>query len=569
MHDVDDLRARIAATAGFIQLDPTVAGPHAVRALEPVGAGAILDACRAPRACAPVTRTRRSRAETADVPLLRDRFGHHRAFLAGQVDVWFHPGVSHAACDALADRLHASCELACDDFGFRRLRLDTDSGSASLERTLRLAAELSLRPEVRLAEPMELGIIALDPVEPASDFEDSDAHWHLDALGADAGLGDLNGAGVVVAVVDSGVALEHPDIAPALAPGWLALDLNFDGRVAAEERSPAADHLAHGTSVAGLAIGRGMASGGVRGVAPASMLLPLKIAGLSLESDYGHRALAIKAAVLELGTRGGIINLSWATGGEHLGVRNAIADATAAGHVVVCSAGNRPPGAPDLPDIPHFPSVYAGGIPDLGVEAITGVISVAATDRAGRRARYSYFGDRTVTLAAPGGDSASPLRLAATPEPYGSGYGTSFAAPLVAGAAALARCVLPAATPSEVVELLRASCREAAGVGAGVLDLRLLRARLGEPPWADGTTVHPVGTSTTATSAPTPAGLLTVNDATVDELVELPGVGRWSAERIVSRRLASGRFRSWGDVISSGALDAFAIEELAGLLVLG
>jgi subtilisin family serine protease len=385
--------------------------------------------------------------------------------------------------------------------------------------------------EVEFAEPAFIG---LDDLE--------------DGLGVGAGGGDAERAGpgnavvlawnlaatraggawaitrgepeVVIAVIDSGIDVDHPAFSACLLPRGEA-DWNFESL---GERAPS-DHLGHGTFVAALVAGHEPAYGEL-GLAPGCKILPLKIPLNGNVAAYADRRAAILYAIDQVseGQRL-VINLSWKTAGDPTSIRTAIQAAAARGAIIVASAGNWP----QYEDQPHYPSDY----PD--------VISVGATARDGARAPYSFYG-RGVDIAAPGGNgSGSPVEdlvSAAVGGGYRPDFGTSFAAPQVAAAAALLLSRDRTLGGSEVRRLLyeSASPQPGAGLGAGLLDvsaaLTALKAR------SDGEPERPAPDPAPQPSpaASSAAGLRAVNALTLAELTSRYGMPRLTARLIESRR---------------------------------
>ena len=296
-----------------------------------------------------------------------------------------------------------------------------------------------------------------------------------------------SGAGVVVAVIDTGVR-PHADLQAQLLDGR---DLITDGFIARDGDgrdgdpadpgdwvsagqcyggSPARKSSWHGTHVAGIVAAVTNNAAGVAGVAFGARVLPVRVLGRcgGYTSDIadgmvwaaggtvsGQPANATPARVLNLSLGG--------AGSCSRTYQNAVATARSLGAVVVVAAGN---GATDVG------SSQPANCP--------GVVAVAAVNRAGARASYSNFG-AAVDLAAPGGDSSAGILStlnAGTTTPGADSYaaymGTSMATPHVAGTAALMLARNPALTPDEVETRLKDSARPfpagCGGCGSGLLD---------------------------------------------------------------------------------------------------
>jgi subtilisin len=266
----------------------------------------------------------------------------------------------------------------------------------------------------------------------------------------------VRGAGATVAVLDTGVDLDHPDLVPVLQ------GINVFGPGAPEDDS----RDGHGTHVAGVLAGRGVA-GGVTGVAPAATVLAVKVAdavGVARPEDL---ARAIDWAV-EQGAD--VVNLSagtpWRAGdpgvpaewSAGLRVLQAACDrARQRGVLVVAAAGNRFVLAePPLVNSPaNFSSVLAVGA--TGVEA--GADVVLAISQRGPELDLVAPGQGILSTAPGGG--------------YAALSGTSMAAPHVAGVAALLRSTRAAergaercaAAVEEVVDALEESARDLGAEG--------------------------------------------------------------------------------------------------------
>jgi subtilisin family serine protease len=239
--------------------------------------------------------------------------------------------------------------------------------------------------------------------------------WNLDMIGADAAHAVTTGTGAVVAVVDSGVQLDHPDLRGRLAPGADLVD---------HDATPQ-DGDGHGTHVAGI-IGAATGNGvGIASVAPGATLLPIRV----LDNDGAGSADTVAAGIDLARQRGAdVINLSLgseiplvgAMGGDAIDA--AIHRALAAGIVVVAAAGNNSVPVCEQP------------------AAADGLLCVGSVDKRRQRSFFSSFGVG-LGIVAPGGSAlpAAGEDILSTypPSTYAELAGTSQATPHVAGAAAL------------------------------------------------------------------------------------------------------------------------------------
>jgi hypothetical protein len=242
--------------------------------------------------------------------------------------------------------------------------------------------------------------------------------WGLRQIGLPRVWDSSRGApGLIVAVLDTGVDATQPDLAGALLQGINVLDGSHDTH----------DVDGHGTSVAGIVAARTDNREGVAGVCWDCSILPVKVLG-----DDGTGTMDALAAGVVQATNAGarIVNMSLGGPADSATLDAAIAYASAHDVVLVAAAGNNGSTAPFYP------------------AALPGVIGVAGTDESGRL--YSWSNSGTwVHVTAPGCDPAPSLRGT-----FVIFCGTSAAAPVVSGLAALARSVQPDASASEVAQAL-------------------------------------------------------------------------------------------------------------------
>ncbi len=274
------------------------------------------------------------------------------------------------------------------------------------------------------------------PPQPPRPETDPEIPWGVARVNAPAAWKLGRGAGVKVAVLDSGISPRHPDLAANLAGGFNAI----------EPGKPFDDDNGHGTHVAGtiaaLRNGRGVA-----GVAPEARLYAVKVTDKNGKGRVSDGVAALEWAVAN---RVQIVNMSIGTREDNPSFREAVRRTGAAGIAMIGAAGN------DLGKV-SYPAAY----PE--------VIAVSASDASDDWAWFSNSGPE-VAFVAPGVDVRSTV-----PWGYDKLDGTSMACPHVTGLAALALGRLGGMTP----EALRAALSRAASPlpkltreqqGAGMID---------------------------------------------------------------------------------------------------
>lgn len=288
-------------------------------------------------------------------------------------------------------------------------------------------------------------------------------------------------AGVIVAVLDTGVDASNPEFAGRMVPGYNALTGQEDAGTAFAATS---DGAGHGTHVAGTIAAAANNGAGIAGIAPSVTIMPIKVLGDDGEGDFGAMLDGMDWA-LDHGAR--ILTMSLGGSLEPAAIayiQNFIDGAHAAGAVLVAASGN------DGATLNQYPCNF------------TYVICVGSTTTDGTA--VSTFSTRTSALAlvAPGERIASTLPGG----DYGYGSGTSMATPHVTGAVALLRSYQPAITADQVFTTLTQTARPltsggrnpASGFGLVQVGAALDRVAAGSSP-----TPTPTG-SPGATPTPTP-----------------------------------------------------------------
>ncbi|UZW62052.1 S8 family serine peptidase [Lysobacter enzymogenes] len=389
-----------------------------------------------------------------------------------------------AALDAAAVRAGAPTLSALRAMALPGMRVVATPGPLKRAQATALMRQLAADPNVEFVQVDGGVTVKMTPNDPQFSRQ-----WHYAdtaaGIRAPTAWNATAGAGVVVAVVDSGI-LSHTDLNANVLPGYdfvsavngrnaaeCAIDglsagcgksLDGDGR---DANPHDAGNIPHGNHVAGTIAAVTNNGLGVAGIAHAAKIVPVRAAG---SQGYNAHSDTIDAIV-------------WASGGHVAGVPDNLnpaevinvslgsdiactpawqagVDAAAAnGALVVVAAGN---GNNDV----------SGNVP----AGCNNVVAVAATDKNGAKSSFSAWGAK-IDLAAPGGDGLfNQVQSTVANNGYGAMSGTSMASPHVAGVAALVRSLAPGKTPAQVEALLKSTARPipaskcSRGCGAGLVD---------------------------------------------------------------------------------------------------
>lgn len=284
--------------------------------------------------------------------------------------------------------------------------------------TKQLMKKLAEHPDSVFAEPNYL----LLPNRVPNDTYYTEYQWNLPLIGMEQSWDVSEGSSdVIVAVVDTGVDMEHPEFKGKLVEGYNVLEDN---------NSPQDDN-GHGTHVSGVIAARTNNDDGIAGITWKSKLMPIKAIG----ADGSGSAVDIAQGIYWATDHGAdVINLSVGNYTSSAALKEACQYAYNNNVVLVAASGN------DATDQPSYPAAYDE------------VLSVAAVDHRKERADFSNFGEY-VDVAAPGVDIPSTYIYS----DYASLSGTSMACPHVAALASLVRSVHHDMKNSDVMELIRQS----------------------------------------------------------------------------------------------------------------
>ncbi|MGC7846803.1 S8 family serine peptidase [Desulforudis sp. 1088] len=313
-------------------------------------------------------------------------------YVAGQVLVKFKETQGKAAARssvAAAHRLSRVRDLPTSTVLY-------DTGGRNVEDVV---AELMRDPAVEYAQPNYIYRIAADPNDPLWDQQWGLINTVYGVQAEQAWSYTKGSESVVVAVIDTGVDLTHPDLAGQLVKGYDFVN---------EDDDPTDDH-GHGTHVAGIIAAVADNSEGITGAAPNVKIMPLK-AGDAL----GYFATTDIVRAIDYAWQNGakIVNMSFG-GTDNFDYEEYNAIKKYPGMLFIAAAGNG--GDDHLGDdndsSPTWPASFTVSHTIGGVTypALPNIVSVAALAPTGEFASFSNYGVQSVTLAAPGDDIVSTV----------------------------------------------------------------------------------------------------------------------------------------------------------------
>jgi thermitase len=354
--------------------------------------------------------------------------GPEAEYVPGEILVKFKPAVDQLrAQDQLAAR---GLQVAGAIQSIRVLKVAVQPG-----RELETAAALGQNPNVLYAEPNYIAH-AVDTFPDDIYFNPpSDNQWGLNKIQAPAAWDITTGSGeIIIAVVDTGIDLDHPDLS---CPGKLTRGWDFVNGDPIPDDDHQNNGFAHGTHVAGIAAACTDNGIGVAGVAWHARLMPVKSLDDRGSGTYEDVAKGITFAVDQ---GADIINLSLGGASGSGALADAVQYADNHGRLVVAATGNT-----------NGPVLYPAAYPEA--------MAVAATDSSDQRAWFSNYGPQT-DIAAPGVGIYSTVFNS-----YDYKNGTSMATPFVAGLAALIWSASPDLTHDQVRGVIQSAANDLGALG--------------------------------------------------------------------------------------------------------
>ena len=313
-----------------------------------------------------------------------------------------------------------------------------------------LASKIKLHGSVEWAEPKFVYTLEYVPNDP---FYSS--QYALQKIKAAEAWNITTGdTAIIIAIIDTGVDWDHPDLAANIwtnrneipengidddnngfiddIRGW-----DFGGLNGTPDNNPMEDRPDHGTHVAGDASAVTDNSIGISSIGFKSKIMPVKTIRDDFRSPSGSPYVVYGFEGIKYAADNGaaVINCSWGGGGFSFLGQEVVNYATSLGSLVVAAAGNN--NSPSA----FYPASYKN------------VLSVGATDEGDIKTSFSNYG-ANVDVSAPGINIYSTWQN----DTYRFGVGTSFASPIAAGLATLVKVIFPSYNPNQIAEQIRTNC---------------------------------------------------------------------------------------------------------------
>ncbi|WP_453994013.1 S8 family peptidase [Bacillus nitroreducens] len=297
-------------------------------------------------------------------------------------------------------------------------------------KTPELISYFEKNKHVKFAEP---NYILMQNQQYPNDLLYNDFQWNLRMIESEIGWGITQGSEKVkIAIIDTGVDLDHPDLVNRITDGY---------NIVKDNRIPDDDN-GHGTHVAGIIASQTNNYEGTAGITWYNPIMPVKVMG---EDGYGSTFDIARGIIWATDHGASVINLSLGNYKGSKMLKQAVDYAYRHDVVMVAASGN------DDSSQPSYPAAYPH------------VLSVAAVDLNGDRANFSNYGDY-IDVSAPGVTIPSTY----IDEQYAALSGTSMAAPHVAALAALMRSVNPNLSNKEIMEIIKGTSLDLGQVGKDI-----------------------------------------------------------------------------------------------------
>lgn len=341
------------------------------------------------------------------------------SYVPGRILVKFRgdeSGMAQVRAENLMAAIGAFDSMEIPNLGVQILQLQEGANAPALVEILKS------HPDVEFAELDQL----VAPDEMIPDDPGFASEWHLTKIAAPDAWSTTTGlSNIVIAVCDTGVDSTHPDLASKMVPGWNMYNNNPD----------TSDVYGHGTMVAGTVAASTNNQQGVASVAWGCLIMPVRISDPSGLASYSTIASGIRWAA-DHGARVANVSYKVTTSSS---VTSAASYMNSKGGVVTVSAGN-------------------DGLFDSSADNPY-ILTVSATDASDNLYSWSSRGNN-IDVAAPGN-----VYTCTRGGGYGSAFGTSFSAPIVAGLAALVISTSPNLTATQIQNRVKQSADDLGTAG--------------------------------------------------------------------------------------------------------
>jgi len=409
------------------------------------------------------------------------------AAVPGRILVKPHPGIAEAQLHGLFRQHNAVQVDQISAINVRILKVPEAAQEHVLE-------ALQHHPNIEFAEPDYV----LDPAVVPNDTYYS-SEWHLPKIAAPEAWDTTPGrSSIVIAILDSGVDGNHPDLTSQLVPGWNFYDNNSD----------TGDVFGHGTLVAGAAAAASNNGTGVASVAGGCRIMPIRVSDTNGYASSSAISQGLTWAA-DKGVR--VANLSFANVTKMSSINSGAQYFQSKGGVVIAAAGNDAV-FDSTPDNPNF-------------------LMVSASDSNDSLATFSNTGNN-IDLAAPG-VSILTTKLGGS---YAWAAGTSLSAPIVSGVAALVLSANPNLMSVQVQDILKQTADDLGPAGwdpsYGWGRVNAYKAVVAATGGSSADTTAPTVTITSPLAGSTLSGTATINVSATDN------VGVTSVEFYINGALA-------------------------------
>jgi len=329
------------------------------------------------------------------------------AAVPGEILVKFRPGISSNSVKAMSTQLGMKQVGSVNRLGVVTMKVSGDAKAT--------IAKLNQNGNVLYAEPNYMAYASDFKVEKVVNDPRLAEQWAINKISAPAAWDvNMGSKKTLLAIVDTGIDYNHPDLAGRVDKGYDFINNDED----------AMDDQGHGTHCAGIAAASANDGVGIAGLAPNVSLLAVKVLSASGGGSYESVASGITYAA----DRGAhVISMSLGGGASSQAIQDAVNYAISKGALVVAAMGNNGRESKSYP------------------AACDGVMAIGATDINDAKASFSQYGS-WISVGAPGHNILSTI----PGNKYAVYSGTSMATPYAAGLAALVKDTFPSLTANQI-----------------------------------------------------------------------------------------------------------------------